>query len=268
MKQVQVDEEDIRLLTEIGFTKTQAKVYLTLLKTGETDARTLSKKTGLPKPEVYRTVKELQEKGLVEKELTAPSKFMATPIQFGLQILMNQKVKQFKKVQTKIKAFLRKNQTCRLEATQKQEYKLVVIEGKDRLMQKIKLEQDNVKRSVDIISTLQRWFQILDSCLESYLEALERGVKYRVVLEKPLGTIKFPEKIQALLSEPNFKLRLSEVPLINNVAIFDENEATINFFEGKPLGESPVIWTNHPGFIQMCQDHFDKVWESSREYKT
>jgi sugar-specific transcriptional regulator TrmB len=264
---VLVGEEDVRLLTEIGITKTQAKVYLTLLKIGETEARTLSKKTGIPKQEIYRIIKELQEKGLAEKELAAPSKFIATPIQFGLQILMNEKVQQCKDAQRKIKEFLLKNQTCTLEAPKKQEHKLIVIEGKNRLMQTIKLEHDTAQKNIDIISTLQRWSQILDYCLESYVKALERKVKYRVVIEKTLGKITLPEKIQALLSKPNFELRFSEEPLMNNAAIFDDNEATINFFEGKPLGESPILWTNHPGFIQMCRDHFDKVWKSSREYK-
>ena len=262
-----VNEEDVLLLTEMSFTQTQAKVYLTLLRLGETDARTLCKKTGIPKPEIYRTINELQHRGLVEKEISLPSKFFATPIQFGLQILMNEQVQQCKNLQKKMKQFLRKHQTCPIEPPNKKEYKLIVIEGRNRLTQTIKLEHDKAQRSVDIISTLQRWLQILDSCLESYLKALERNVKYRVIIEKPLGKITFPEKIQTLSSKPNFELRLSEVPLMNNEAIFDDNEATINFFEGKPLGESPIIWTNHPGFIRMCQDHFDKVWKSSREYE-
>jgi hypothetical protein len=47
----------------------------------------------------------------------------------------------------------------------------------------------------------------------------------------------------------------------------DQKEATLNFFPSKSLGESSIMWTNHPSFISMCQDHFDKVWHSSREYK-
>ena len=92
-------------------------------------------------------------------------------------------------------------------------------------------------------------------------------MQYRVVIEKPLGKITFQENIQTLLAKPNFELGLSEEPLKTNAAIFDGNEATINFFEGKPLKESPIIWTNHQSFIQMCQDNFDKVWKSSRKYE-
>jgi hypothetical protein len=131
----------------------------------------------------------------------------------------------------------------------------------------MKNEHDNVQRTVDIITTLQRWLQILDFCFQDYLEALDRKVKYRVVIAKSAGKITFPESIQALLEQPGFELRLSEEALKINAAVFDENEATINFFEGKTLMESPIIWTNHPGFIQMCKEHFDRVWNSAQEYK-
>jgi sugar-specific transcriptional regulator TrmB len=251
----------------MGFTKTQAKVYLTLLNLGETDARTLYKKANMPQPEVYRALDELQRMGLVEKEISVPSKFIATPLQFGLQILMNQKMQECRVLQKMMKEFLRKKQSCPIKNPPKQEVKLILLEGKGKLMQTMKNEHDNVQRTVDIITTLQRWLQILDFCFQDYLEALDRGVKYRVVIAKPAGRITFPENIQALLAKPGFELRLREEPLKINAAVFDENEATINFFEGKSLMESPIIWTNHPGFIQMCQEHFDKVWKSSLKYK-
>ncbi len=63
-----LEEESIGLLTQLGFNITQAKLYLALSKLGEADARTLSKEANVPRPEVYRTLDELQKKGLVEKE--------------------------------------------------------------------------------------------------------------------------------------------------------------------------------------------------------
>jgi sugar-specific transcriptional regulator TrmB len=267
VNQVLIDEEDMRLLTEMGFTKTQAEIYLILLRLGETDVRTLSNKADKPNPEVYRTLNELQRKGLVEKEISAPSKFTATPLQFGLQMLMDQKERQFKETQKRVKEFLWKNQSCPIKKPPLQKRMIIVLEGKGKLMQTMKNEHDNVQRTGDIITTLQRWLQILDFCFQDYLEALDRGVKYRVVIAKPAGEITFPENIKSLLAEPGFELRLSEESIKINSAVFDENEATINFFEGKSLMESPIIWTNHPGFIQMCQEHFDKVWKSSLKYK-
>jgi sugar-specific transcriptional regulator TrmB len=263
------EEEDTQLLTQIGLTKTQAKLYLALLKLEEADGKTLSKKANVPRQEVYRTLGELQERGLVEKVITSPHKFKATPIEFGLQILMIQRFQQFKDIQEKTKELIRKIQSYPIEKPQEQEqeYKLIMVEGKERLLQIIKDEHDSVQQSVDILSTFPRWLQILDSCFEDYEKALARKVKYRVVIDKPEGRIDFPENVRALLAEPSFKLRLSRGPLETNAAIFDGKQATFNFLPSKSLAESPIIWTDHPSFISMAHDQFEKVWRSAQEYK-
>ena len=61
-------EEDIQFLTDIGFTKTQAKLYLTLIKLGQTDGNSLGKSAEVPRQIVYRTLDELQNMGLIEKK--------------------------------------------------------------------------------------------------------------------------------------------------------------------------------------------------------
>jgi sugar-specific transcriptional regulator TrmB len=261
------EEEENKLLIQIGFTKTQAKIYLTLLKLGEANGRMLCKNTNVPRSVVYRTLDELQKKGLVEKEITAPFTFVATPPKEGLQILMNQRLQQHTEMQVRIEEFLQKIQNYQKEILQEQEYKFIVIEGKERILQKIKLQHDTVQQTADILSTLQRWLQIIDDCYENYEKALERKVKYRVVIENPEYKINFPEKVQALLTKPNMKLRFSCSLLKTNSAIFDGKEASFNLFPSKSIAEAPIIWTNHPSFLAMCQDHFEAVWKSARQYK-
>ena len=261
------NEKETLLLTQVGFTKTQSKIYLTLLKLKVPDAKTLSKAANVPKPEVYRTLNELQKMGLSEKHITKPIKYEATPLQFGLQILMAQKIQQCEKMQLEIKKFLRSHQSCQLEIPQEREYKIAMVEGRERLMQLIRHEHERVQRSVDILSTFQRWMQIIDLCHINYEKELDRGVKYRIVIQKNAKQNELGENVHALMARPNFDLRLSRGPLITNAAIFDNKKATVNYFHGKPIGESPVIWTNHPSFISMCQDHFDKVWETSLKYE-
>jgi len=256
------DKEETLLLTQVGFTKTQAKIYLALVKMNESGAKALSKASNVPKPEVYRTLKELQKMGLAEKQITKPITYTATPLQFGLQILMTQKVQQCKKMALEIKQFLRNHQSCHLKTTQEKEYKLSMVEGKQRITQIIRRQHDRVQRSADILSTMQRWMQIVDLCHINYEKELDRGVRYRIVIQKNDGQNGCGESMRSLLARPNFNLRFTGDPLSTNAAIFDNKEATINYFQGKPLGDSPLIWTNHPAFIRMCQDHFEMVWKS------
>ena len=261
------EREDTQLLTEIGFTKTQAKLYLALLRLGKTDGKTLSKQTGTSRPVVYRTLNELQKMGLVEREIAFPYKFKATPLKQGLQILMNHKFQQYEENREKTENFLLKKHDYPEANLDEKEWQFDVIEGKKRIIQIMKLQHEKVHRSAVIASSVQRWLQILDSCFEDYKKALQRKVTYQIVIDKPESKAALSENIQVLLEKPNFELKVSCSALQNNFGIFDDEEATFNFFPSKSLKESPVIWTNHPGFISMARDQFEKVWKTARKYK-
>ncbi len=260
------DEEDTHLLTDIGFTKNQAKLYLSLLKLGKAEGKTLAKITGTPRSIVYRTLDELHNMGLVEREIAVPYKFKATPLKQGLQIMMNQRLERYRENREKTEQFLLRKQDMQ-EEIEEQEHRLIAYEGKERIMQIIRLQHDKARQSIDILSTLQRWLQIIDCCIGNYEKALARKVKYRVVIDKPEGKIVLPKEVQALVSNPSFELKIARSPLVNNLGICDGKEATFNFYPSKSLKESPILWTNHPSFISMAQDHFEKTWKSARIHK-
>lgn len=257
------EEEEANLLARLGFTQTQAKLYLILLKMKKADGGTLSKHASMPRPVVYRTLYELQKKGLVEKEITRPYTFGATPIQYGLQALIMQRVEEFKKIQEATKTFLRKIQSEEEDTLVDQEYKIIIIDGKERLIQKIREWFDSAQRSIDIISTSQRWLQIFHYCSENYEMAFKKGVKYRVVIEKAVSGRGLPENVLSLITKPNFELRSRTSPIEVNAAIFDGKEVAINYYPFKLLAESPIIWTNHPSFLTMVQKTFESIWESA-----
>jgi sugar-specific transcriptional regulator TrmB len=259
------DEGDMALLCQLGVSKAQADVYLLLLKIGRVDVKTLANNSDVARSAIYRTLGELQKMGLVEKELSLPNKFKATRIEHGLQILMIQKTKEFEQFKAKTAKFLRKAQMFQEDAREDEEYKFIVIEGKERIIQRMRLQHDSVQREVNILTTPNRWIQILEFCLENYERSLKRKVNYRVVLEKPEWQFDFPGEVQSLLEKPNFELRFSHGFLTSNAATFDGKEATLSLLPSKASMDSPIIWTNHSSFLSMCNDHFEKVWALSEK---
>ena len=260
-----LNEEGIQLLTRIGITKTQAKIYLTLLKNGNLRARELAKKSNCPSPLVYRTLDELQKIGLVEKEINTPHRFIATPPDSGLQILLHHKYEHYKKIQKETKLFLQKIESNQLEQPPRQDYRFKIVESKERILQIIKSQHKNTQQSSHIITTFQRFHSALEFCFEECENALQRGVEYRVIIGEKEGNSVTTENLQLLQTYPNFRLKSSDKPLTNNLAIFDSQEVTFNFFPSRSFNESPIIWTNHPSFISMAEDHFDQVWKSARK---
>ena len=257
------EKEGDDFLTQLGLTKTQTKIYLTLLKIGGATAKTLSTKANAPRAIVYRTLDELQEIGVVEKEIAAPLKFKAVPLRFGLQVLMLRRLQQQKDLQEKAKEFLYSFKDYEEESLKEDDFKFIVIQSKERIIQRMTLQHENVQSRVEIISTWHRLLQILDCCFEYYERALERGVTYRVILEKPKEIFELSKNLRELMTFSNFKLRFSRKAVKTNMGIFDRKEATFNFYPSKSLKESPIIWTNHPSLLSMCKDHFNNVWKSA-----
>ena len=260
-------EKEVQTLNELELTTCQARIYLTLLKNKTLRAQEIAKASAIARPHVYRALADLQSLGIVEKQIGKVSTFSAVSFQQALRILLKRKSDRDREIEKKTEEILQKYQHDNREEFPKQDYKFIVVDGKERLLQLISREHDNAQRSVDILSTVQRWIQIIDECFENYWEALERGVKYRVVTEKPNDEETFRREIRPLFETRNFELRLSRNPLPTNSAIFDEKEATFTFFPSRSLGESPLIWTNHPSFLAMARDHFETLWRSADIYR-
>jgi len=261
-----LEDEDIKLLTQIGFTGNQAKLYLTLLKIEKASGTQLSKNSGLPRPVVYRTLKEIQKMGLVEQELSKPYKFKAIPVKDGLQILMIQRLQQYKEMRDKSRFFLEKYQHDEKQNLPASESKFIVIEGKERIIQIMRLMNSRVQKTVRIISTNRRWLNTLEYCVQNYRRALARNVKFQVIIETTEDQSGFPKKMNGLLANDNFSLRTNKRQLKTNLAIFDEDTLMFNLFPSHALEESQTLWTNHRSFISMSKDHFSRIWAKSTPY--
>jgi sugar-specific transcriptional regulator TrmB len=261
-------EKSVQLLTQLGLSPTQARLYESILERGKGGGTALgfSKNMGLPRSEIYRALSELQQKGLVEKEVSYPNKFNAIPIATGLQILLSQKNEHYKKLEHNINSFLQKAKSFQEVPLDEEEYKITIVEGKHRILNKISQQHKNAKQSVKILTTLPRWLQIIHYCIRDYEAALNRGVEYLIVVENTEGKFTLPNEIELLLKKPNLKLATCAVKLKTNGAIFDDKEVSINFFPSKSLSESPFIWSNHPSLISMLEDQFEKHWSNSVKY--
>ena len=118
---------------QLGLTKTQARVYLVLLKLDSSNARTIYKNTDVPRPEVYRSLDELQKLGLVEREVSKPIVFQTPPLELCIQILMDKREREHREFHHRAKEFLRKIQASKKPRRQKNEYTLSIIEGIKRI---------------------------------------------------------------------------------------------------------------------------------------
>lgn len=255
----QAEKDSLNLLIQVGFTETQAKLYLTLINIGKTDAKTLSKQANVPRQATYRALGELQERGLVEKIISLPQEYKAVPLQDGLAIMIKEKASAYQKMTNEVREFLEKYQEQQ-EAPAEEKFQISIVEGKETIIKKSKQCTNNLTDEMCILTTYQRWTHIKMEMCEEVEEALKRGVEYRVIVEKPATDIVFPKEFKKILLNPQYQMRMVSDRLKMNACLFDEKMASFSLYPSRTLTETPMIWTNHPSLLVGFRDHFENLW--------
>jgi sugar-specific transcriptional regulator TrmB len=261
-------EHDLKLLEELGLTKNQATLYLTLLSVKKSDARKLSVSTGILRTDVYRSLSELELKGLVDRKIGLPIEFMAVTPSLGLQHVLEARINAVENTEQKTIAFIKKFQTKRETFEDNDSHEIKLINGRKRIVDKIRKQHDDAKDTIEICSILPRWLQIIDECRVNYQNALDRGVHYKVIVALPNANYMLPKNVISLLKHKNFTLKKSVITQSINSAMFDYKEATFDYYPSKPLGSSPLIVTNHPSFIDLSKGYFQMLWNSLPDFKS
>ncbi len=252
-------------LEEIGFTQAQAKIYLALLKTGETDAKTLEKIAKTTNQVIYRTLNELQGRGLVEKKVTSPLQYEAVPINQAMEVILYEKKNELNNMLEKSKKITKAIEQQLVFEDMKQDFQISVIETKQSIINKSKLANQKVQKTVDCCSTFQRWIQMGQEISDTIKKAQDREVKYRVILEKSSDKVCLPQELKKIVQCKNCQVKVSPGKLKINAAVFDGKYASFNYYSPKSFAESPMVWTNHPAIVTAFEYYFLDKWQHSAD---
>jgi sugar-specific transcriptional regulator TrmB len=269
-------DDTVSTLTELGLSNNQAKVYLALVESGTLTAQKISLVSEIARPDVYRVLNQLCQEGFVERIVKKPEEFQAVSIDECVSTLMQRRKDKTLELKKRTSALTQKlwgepgqgSNSVLEKALQEERYKIAIICGKERLFQKIRNLHDNAHSTINVLTTLQRWLQILHGCYSSCRRSVERGVRYRIVLETSNSESPLPRHIRNLVAHPNFHLRSTHDILHVNAAIFDGKEATFCLYPKRHVADSPLVWTNHSSFLKMYQDHFENIWNSASRQVT
>jgi len=85
------DSHPLEVLKQLGLTQYQAKVYLALFRNRESSNKQIARLTSLNRGNVHNALIELSQLGLIEKIISAPTKYKAIPIDDAVSILIAEK---------------------------------------------------------------------------------------------------------------------------------------------------------------------------------
>jgi sugar-specific transcriptional regulator TrmB len=92
-------EQLLRILVDLGIKRLDAEVYLYLATMGPKKGRAVSNELKINKTQLYRSLKELQSKGMVNSSSEHPTHFSAILFDEVLDLLIKTKKEQAKSLQ-------------------------------------------------------------------------------------------------------------------------------------------------------------------------
>ncbi len=259
-------------LVKLGLSPNEAKVYLGTLKTGIATAKIIAKNSVVGREDVYRVLPALQELGLVRKYLNTPAKYEAIPPDEAIKILLCRREEENVQLKDNANEFLH---SCYSELISKvvEEEKTVVVyrDNKTGVDSNLIRLIRNTKQTLDfttrypLFSTAFNETGLTEWINEMYYAA-ERGVKFRMILEKPenLKTLsEFSFEIPTsnyLLKHANFEYRYVPNPVECIMILFDKHAICIETACLQLTKMSPYLITNNPVFSALCKAYFGLLW--------
>lgn len=253
-------EMNIKTLVDFGLNRTQAKIYLASAEKGTLTIRAAADYSEVGRPDTYRAMLELKKADLIEVVLDNPTKYRAVPLSEAISILMGQKRKEILNLKEKsaklLQQFENKNSTD-----------MPVVEGEFIILPKgaacIKKRVEAIRSaeySIDCLTSFKRFNQTLLVAGDDIIEAANKGVKIRFILEKESINKPLSKELTLFCKNSSCEVKFISEPPQSFVAIFDRKEVHLATSEVGDFSQVPILWSNNTALLRICQHYFEGYW--------
>jgi sugar-specific transcriptional regulator TrmB len=254
------DQENLKVLTTLGLTSREAKIYFTLNKIGKATIKDISTAARMDRPNVYGVVSMLQKLNLIEKMLARPVVFKAVPLNQGVLMMLEKKRKEFTELSVATKELL---QTCKHledETSSEEGCQLMIIPKEKATDRKFDELFARNQKTNDAICNWSYMKSSLEYFLPFWKKLLKRNVKMRLIVYLQ-GKEKVPFNVLGLNKKGIFEIRYMNTPPKIALSIYDEREAFLS--TSMIPHESSHLWVNSVAFVAFFHDYFEMLWQNS-----
>ena len=186
MSSMIIQSDLVKQLEQFGLSKTDAKIYLTVLKTGSITAREISKILVIHRGLVYQSLGNLKNLSMIQTTFSNPTKCVAIIPDIALKNLVEKKKEEYisaKKLSGKIIYELNEIVNPIKPA---QETVLSVIQGKYNVYSKIENILENAKKTIFIISPIEDIVKFYYTSIpEKIQNCSKRGIEVNLLTDLP-----------------------------------------------------------------------------------
>lgn len=254
------DASEVQVLTSLGLSMVQAKVYYVLANAGVLKISEVSKRSGISRPDVYRTLTQLYDLGLVEKVLQAPVQYKALSLNEGIEALLSKKQAERAQLEHEAKLLLSTFDENSQQLQEEVGNDFIMLTKKGAIISMGKKNIDEARLRMDFLVTWKRFLGgFCNVYLDNLLKAKKRGVKVRFLVQKPSEDVNLNNTGLAKF------VKIFEIRFIENIphtlfGIVDGQKGYIITNPTSDLTGTTGIWTNNHSLISLVQEYFDMLW--------
>jgi len=267
-----ISSDSIQIWLDLGLSKSEATVYLALIKLGQTKARDLWKVAQVARQDIYRILDELIKLGIIERVMKNPCEFRAFPAAESAEILLQQMEREREQkilaLRQESEQFIRENAETSLMQLPNLGSEFSISEGKASLL-KLKKGMERCQSTVELIITEPIVAKDSDYFEEALKEALHRGVIVRILVQRLSTTTLVRDVNKQLKQIENLSTRTISRKGLPILEIYDGKEAAFvalskTDMSGEPYdSRPPMLWTDNASFVSTLREYFENVWQQA-----
>jgi sugar-specific transcriptional regulator TrmB len=262
-------EQDTAILSELGFTVSEAKVYLILTQIGTSGIGSITKATGIHREHMYQIVNTLEKKGLIEKEIGFPTLYRAVPLEAALHMLVNHKQAQITELKGKTETIIEKlkirnkNNVVPTANKEMENHQFAMVPGKEIIVNRLRENIQKAQTSVEVVTTPIRFSSAIQEYVHDWKRALGRGVGIRICAERHVLEKKSSGIVRALAKNPRFEVKFFFGSADAVVVIYDRKQAFVITSVTANLAGASSLCSTNSSFVALAQHYFESMWNNS-----
>ena len=255
-----MEEEAVNRFESFGLTECEAKTYLLLARAGSCPVGVIARRLGTNRMNVYRTLKVLQERGLVESTVERPSRFVALPVANFLSRCIDESKTKTTSLEKSKGGIVDYCEHLKNEPLT-EEPKFRIVQGRKHVFDQVLKMLETAKKETCIVETRNGLYRYIYAGIDDKLKELhDKGVDV-MVLTQVDETV-----VEAVKNYLEFaEVRHASLHFTVTMVLVDDIEALTTFARDDSMSltteKDLATWVRAPDYALSMKVFFETLWK-------
>ena len=269
-----MSEEIIReVLKNFGLTEKELEIYIFLAKNEPLRGRIIALNLKMQKAQVYRSLKGLQKKGVVQITIESPTRFVAVPFEKVIDLFIKTTHQQAAQIEIAKENLILNWQKINKKSQETQPEKFIVIDGEKSLPRTLQIVKET-KKQLSIIASSEELVKAKELGLfdAKFVNSKTASVQFRLITDATPQNLSIVKKLLKDAAKRRIELTVKTPPtglrLPPRMIIRDEEEILFYISPNNVQvsnGRENAFWTDCKSLVQVFATVFENAWRNSIE---